>query len=82
LRYAIFATSFAVAIAELAVATIGSAESTGSELGTLVGRLALVVSLPIAGRFFWTRVLQVDPGVRVLSGWMFVHAAIISVVLV
>ena len=81
-RYAVFGTSFCVAVAALAVATAGSGESTGAELGTLIGRVALVVSLPVAGRYFWTRVLQVDPGVRVLSGWMFVHAAIISVLLV
>jgi len=80
-RYAVFGASFAVAVAALAVATAGSGQSTGAELGTLVGRLAIVVSLPLAGRFFWTRVLQVDASVRMLSGWMFVHAAIISVLL-
>lgn len=81
-RYAVFSISLGVVVGAFGLAAARGVQAGSPELGALVGRLALVVAVPVAGRYFWTRILQTEPGVRIASGWMLVHAALLAVLVV
>ncbi len=81
-RNAAFAASFVVAIGALALAPLDGDQNVVFQLGQAVGRVALIVVIPLTARVLWARVLQRDPDVQVLSGWLFVKAAVVALALV
>ncbi|MFN8221750.1 MAG: poly-gamma-glutamate biosynthesis protein PgsC [Gaiellales bacterium] len=81
-RNALFGVSLGIAVGAFALALHGQVANGSVELGALAARLTLVVALPLAMRLFWTRILQTDTGARVVSGWMFVHAALLALLVV
>ncbi|MFN0156225.1 MAG: poly-gamma-glutamate biosynthesis protein PgsC/CapC [Gaiella sp.] len=82
IRNTAFALGFVIAVGTLALAPVDADQGTAYQLGQALGRVALIVAIPVAARYFWARVLQRDPAVRVASGWLFVHAAVVALALV